>query len=160
MIQLVVARLCNEFNIHDRERVMEIVSGKEFRDYMSLDDIAAFVCDQHLITIGELKSKKRQRELVEARVDFSRISNLEYGYSLTTIGRYMNRDHTTIIHYLTRTKEFAVTIPGLRKRTDMKKQGFPKKKKERIQVFEEQKKDFVRPAAVYASMYDRPKTYL
>lgn len=57
------------------------------------------VCKFYGISVCQFKSKKRNRELFKARVDFTYII-LTYveKYNQNEIARFMNRDHTTIIH--------------------------------------------------------------
>ncbi len=57
------------------------------------------VCKFYGISVCEFKSKKRDRILFKARVDFTYII-LKYAekYNQNEIAKFMNRDHTTIIH--------------------------------------------------------------
>ncbi len=57
------------------------------------------VCKFYGIGVIEFRSKKRDRILFKARVDFTHII-LKYveKYNQNEIARFMNRDHTTIIH--------------------------------------------------------------
>lgn len=46
----------------------------------------------------KIKSRKRSREIVDARMLFAKILR-ERGHTTTAIGRYLGKDHTTIVHY-------------------------------------------------------------
>jgi len=48
----------------------------------------------------DVLNRLRKREMVEARMMFSKILR-ERGYGLAVIGGFLNKDHTTIMHYLT-----------------------------------------------------------
>lgn len=57
------------------------------------------VCKFYGITVPEFRSKKRDRILFKARVDFTWIIlNHVSKYNMNEIAKFMNRDHTTIIH--------------------------------------------------------------
>lgn len=62
-------------------------------------DWCVIVCKFYGISVIEFRSKKRDRILFKARVDFTYII-LKYAekYNMNEIARFMNRDHTTIIH--------------------------------------------------------------
>ncbi len=46
----------------------------------------------------DIHSRKREREIVNARITFAHIL-FERGYNKSMIGRYLNKNHATIIHY-------------------------------------------------------------
>ena len=46
---------------------------------------------------GDLKHQSRKRELVDARSIFAHIAR-KFNFSFSTIGKYLSRDHTTIMH--------------------------------------------------------------
>ncbi len=46
----------------------------------------------------DLMNKRRYQSIVEARMVFSKILS-DRGHSITTIGKYLNKNHSTIIHY-------------------------------------------------------------
>ena len=47
----------------------------------------------------DMLSKARDRRNVNARISFSHILHNDRGYSKSCIGRYLNKNHATIIHY-------------------------------------------------------------
>ena len=65
----------------------------------SLAVIAIKVCLVHGITLAELKSKKRYRSLLKARVDFYYIAKNYTKKSDSDIARYLQKHHTVVIHY-------------------------------------------------------------
>jgi len=74
----------------------------------SMDQVAAGVAAMHGFTLAEIKGRCRQKRICQAR--FAVIAALraernrhgEPRWSLPAIGRFLNRDHTTIIHALRR----------------------------------------------------------
>ncbi len=88
---------------------------KNLSIHNSLAVIAIKVCLVHGITLAELKSQKRNRHLLNARIDFYYIAS-NYTKKLDAdIARYLNRHHTVIIHYAKKHKPSAdyKTIYGL-----------------------------------------------
>jgi FtsZ-binding cell division protein ZapB len=47
----------------------------------------------------DIMNKGRYRNIVDARIVFSKIIR-ERGYTYSSIARYLNKDHSTIIHYI------------------------------------------------------------
>lgn len=74
-------------------------------------DWCVIVCKFYGISVIEFRSKKRDRILFKARVDFTYII-LKYvqKYNMNEIARFMNRDHTTIIHQKKQKPFYAETI--------------------------------------------------
>ena len=61
--------------------------------------IAEQTAREYFVSLDELRGPSRRRNLVVPRwVAMKRI--YERGFSITRIGRYLNRDHTTIVHGL------------------------------------------------------------
>ena len=54
----------------------------------------------------DLLSKSRERHIINARMTFAYIL-VERGYTKVSVGKYLNKNHATIIHY---TKNFAVYL--------------------------------------------------
>jgi hypothetical protein len=48
----------------------------------------------------EIMNKNRTRHVVDARMVFSKIIR-DRGHTLTSIGRFLKKDHTSILHYVT-----------------------------------------------------------
>lgn len=70
-------------------------------------DWCIHVCKFYNISVEEFKSPKRDKHLFRARVDFTHIIlNYVQRYNGNQIAKFMNRDHTTILHQK-RQKPFA-----------------------------------------------------
>lgn len=70
-------------------------------------DWCIHVCKFYNISVEEFKSPKRDKHLFRARVDFTHIIlNYVQRYNGSQIAKFMNRDHTTILHQK-RQKPFA-----------------------------------------------------
>lgn len=57
------------------------------------------VSETLLISRDRIKSKNRLKEVVDARKIYSILVKTYTGTTLSTIGRILNRNHATIIHY-------------------------------------------------------------
>lgn len=69
-------------------------------------DILNEISDKHDFTIEELKGKSRRREIMFARFEAYYRLSVELGLNMARVGRAMGgRDHTTIIHGISRYKE-------------------------------------------------------
>lgn len=64
----------------------------------SLDDIASCVSEYFVIPIENLKARTRKAEFVWPRQVFCYLALNLTGIPLTEIGRFILRDHTTIMH--------------------------------------------------------------
>ena len=83
------------------------------------------VCEMFGITRDHLKSKSRKEEIVAARRIFCMIVKKSTILSTTKIGRYINRDHSTVIFaiktgeiYEKHWKPFAEAVGRCRERVD------------------------------------------
>lgn len=65
-------------------------------------DIIRHVCQEHGITIVELRGRGRSRVMVDARRRASLLLRKELGMSFPAIGRALGRDHSSIINLLGR----------------------------------------------------------
>lgn len=65
-------------------------------DFMS---VAKVVCAHEAVSCSALLSKKRDRPVVKARTMVAQLLR-QKGYSLSEIGRFLGRDHSTVIHML------------------------------------------------------------
>ena len=64
-----------------------------------LMEIALKVCMYYEITYEEFISARRHRHLVDARTDFCHLVKETTRFGCGQIGRYMNRDHTSVLHH-------------------------------------------------------------
>lgn len=60
--------------------------------------VAERVAREHGLTLRDLKSKKRQRKYVYPRALAMYLAYRDLDKSCTQIGRFFNRDHTTVLH--------------------------------------------------------------
>ena len=60
-------------------------------------DLIAPVLQRHMLTWRQVISKDRKQAIVSARQECMWVLN-KAGMSLPMIGRFMNRDHTTVLH--------------------------------------------------------------
>lgn len=66
---------------------------------MKPDDIIAKVADNYGVTIHDLRSRNRQRTIVEARKAVGYLLHERLGLSTSEAARLLNRDHTSIMYY-------------------------------------------------------------
>lgn len=67
-----------------------------------LNDVITSIAKQYAVTVQELKSKKRSKNVATARQIACYIMKKLTNYSLQAIGQFLNgRDHSTIIHAIT-----------------------------------------------------------
>jgi chromosomal replication initiation ATPase DnaA len=75
-----------------------------------LAELLSQVCEEAEITIAELQSKSKQRGLADIRAAFFRMAKEAYpDASLCLIGEFVNRDHSTVIAGIKRTKDVLET---------------------------------------------------
>lgn len=66
---------------------------------MKAADIIAQVADHYGITIHDLRSRNRQRTIVEARKAVGYLLHERLGLSTSEAARLLNRDHASIMYY-------------------------------------------------------------
>ena len=66
---------------------------------MTPADIIAKVADHYGITAHDLRSRNRQRTIVEARKAVGYLLHERLGLSTSEAARLLNRDHTSIMYY-------------------------------------------------------------
>jgi hypothetical protein len=60
----------------------------------------------------DVKNKIQRREIVDARMVFSKILR-ERGYTYSSIGRFLKKDHSTIINYMRNIHSLLTQVNGL-----------------------------------------------
>lgn len=70
----------------------------------TLVKITAAVAEKHNMTPAQMRGPQRIPEYCAARFEAWKLAR-EMGYSLPSIARYFNRDHSTIIHGLRRVQQ-------------------------------------------------------
>ena len=89
-----------------KHKYIKIVHGahglkNKLPELVDFEALAQKVCAAHNLPEDALYSKNRKREYVSARADFIwRVKRQNPTQSLKSIGRYLRRDHTTIMHLL------------------------------------------------------------
>ena len=64
-----------------------------------LMDMALRVCVYYEITFDAFISPRRNKILVDARTDFCHFARETTKYGCNQIGKFMNRDHTSVLHH-------------------------------------------------------------
>lgn len=68
------------------------------------DELMAKVCLEHGVTKAQMLSKRATKKLAAAKRQFCDEADRE-GYSSVSIGAYLRKDHTTILHHLKKARE-------------------------------------------------------
>ena len=81
----------------------QVYAGTVSQLKVNYDQLGNIVCDIFGVTLGELLSKARQRELVDARKAFFYFAlqirdRQKRQDSLVSIGKMLGKDHSTVIH--------------------------------------------------------------
>jgi len=70
------------------------------RDKITKEEILEIVAKNCFVTVPQILSRIRTREVIDARYIFAAVMRKEFNHNLTYIGNILDRDHTTIIHAL------------------------------------------------------------
>ena len=97
------------------DQLLDIISldeSKEKLPIISLSILQDIILKNmpYSISSEEFKSKDRRRQFVDARIIFSHIAR-RLNFNFSYIGKYTNRDHTTIIHQSRKCEELLDTDP-------------------------------------------------
>ncbi len=76
-----------------------VIPCLEYTKNVTHDMVINQIVKRKDITLEQLKSKCRKRNLVEARYLYAYIMKRKSKYTLEHIGRIINRDHSIIIYY-------------------------------------------------------------
>jgi len=71
---------------------------------ISKEEILEIISEECDVSLSEIISRCRKKEVVNARFIFCAVMKKHFTYSLTRIGNIVGRDHTTVIHALTEFK--------------------------------------------------------
>ena len=74
-----------------------------------MDELAAIIKS---VFNEDVNDKTRRREIVDARIIFSKILR-ERGYTLYSIGKYLRKDHSSIVHYMRDVHHLLTQVDGL-----------------------------------------------
>ena len=69
-------------------------------DYKIFKDVSELTAVTSGVSVREILGKKRSRELVIPRMVIGNILNIEMKYRKQDIAKYLNRDRTSIYHYM------------------------------------------------------------
>jgi len=85
---------------------------KQFEEKrIDLVEEAERIAHIYATTLKEMQSGCRQQNMVSARVHFCRYVRLNSQISLKQIGKFLGKDHTTIIHYIYKSKTECMLAP-------------------------------------------------
>jgi len=97
-------KLSSHFTPYEIKKLKELVHIIPYPNALrknGLMDLCIKVCKYYNVTVDDFRSSKRDRYLVIARLDFCHLVKKNNNYFATTsVGRFMNRDHTTVLYYL------------------------------------------------------------
>lgn len=92
--------------LNDADRDWLIVASKGKDEGPSLASILRTVSEVTRISTAELKSPRRRRDIVRARMIYYIVARQITSHSLPTIGRTVGgRDHCTVLHGIARVEE-------------------------------------------------------
>ena len=80
-----------------------------------IDEFIVEYCNRVGTTMSELKSKARKRDIVEKRMIAAYVLRNHVGMPLMQIGKYFNKHHASIIHYIKLTEAFIKVYPHIKK---------------------------------------------
>ncbi len=93
--------------------ITEFSSSTMKRRKITPERIMEIVAEKYGVTVSEILSRIRKKEVVEARHIFCTIMKKEFDYSLKSIGQMVSgRDHTTVIHSINTVKDRCDTEEG------------------------------------------------
>jgi len=84
-------------------------------DLQVLDNYVISVCETQDLTIEQLKSKSRLRNIVERRMVLSYVLRSELGMTYMAIGEYLNIHHATAMYYCKKCKDFLDVYPHIQR---------------------------------------------
>lgn len=101
---------CARGNNRERANLEDVMAGVSSRvtpkkKTITIEDIQALVAERYNLTINDLKSKSRKKEIVRPRQIAMYLARDILSVSLMTIASSFNRDHTTVMHGYDKVKE-------------------------------------------------------
>jgi chromosomal replication initiation ATPase DnaA len=95
--------------VHDQKEV----EHEEKR--LDLIEEAQRIAYMYDTTLKDMQGKRKFHNIVAARAHFCRYARLHSDISLSSLGRFLKRDHTSIMHLVYSTKQKCVIAPIPRK---------------------------------------------
>lgn len=88
-----------------KEKIVEIVRYHKFnvQPYTSIDDFFNEYKTQTNVSIDDIRKRCRTTETLKKRNLFIR-SAMSYGYTASSIARFLKMDHSTILHTIKKSK--------------------------------------------------------
>ncbi len=80
------------------EALSELVIVPEEDISIGLDAVISIIANEMEVSVDEIKSKKRTKKITEARQLYMYIAREILNESLVTIGKTVDRDHSTVLH--------------------------------------------------------------
>lgn len=96
-----------------KERELVSKNKKLKRKLIQPKDVLKLVAENFGVTVENVLSRSRKKEVSEARHIYCKIMKSEFNYSLKSIGETIgNRDHTTVIHSIETVNDRCETEDG------------------------------------------------
>ncbi len=89
----------------------DILNGEQ---YCSIVKLAKPVCDKTGVSLAAIRSNQRNADICIARHILMYMASIHTKLSLPSIGRFLNKDHTTVIHGTERIKRMIRNEPELK----------------------------------------------
>ena len=89
-----------------------------------LDEFISDFCLKTGITIEQLKSKTRIRDIVEKRMIIAYFLRNKVGLTFMQVGNSLKKNHATIIHYIKLTERFKDIYPHIKRLYDTANQSY------------------------------------
>ena len=80
-----------------------------------LDEYITAYCKKVDITLEQLKSKGRKRDLVEKRMIAAYFLRNKVGMTFLSVGKYLHKNHASVIHYVNLTENFLTVYPHIKR---------------------------------------------
>ena len=91
--------------LEEYKEALKIVKTYEKQDAKTLNSILHIVSERQNISINDMRSKKRNREIVVARQLYCHFAKEKTNHSLFDIGFEIRRDHATVLYSINIVKQ-------------------------------------------------------
>lgn len=126
-LEEIVAPLRQDYDTRlAREAELDVEIGEIGRGEVLLREVAAVVCRHFGVRLQQLRGDGRRQGLAVPRMVYTHLARRATGRSYPQIGKYINRDHSTILHHIRQPR------PGvIETARDLYQQHFAERKRER-----------------------------
>ena len=83
-----------------------------------IEEFMVDFCEKTDVTIEQLKSISRKRDIVEKRMIVAYFLRNKIGLTFNESGKYLNKNHASIIHYVKLTEDFINIYPHIKRLYD------------------------------------------